>query len=260
MTTRMSCSIRSTVSPLRRAACRIEVGELERLLRVHARGRLVEQQQLRLRSRARAPPRAAAGRRRRGCARTARRAGEPAVGEQLDARARAPRASSRLTPRRPEDRRRSPPLRRECMPTRTFSSADICWKRRMFWNVRPMPRSVIACGGFAVDVLAVEDDASRGRLVDARDHVEERRLAGAVRADQADDRVPRDREVDVVDGDEAAELLAQRTRSGAGARPITPVTSWSGVSCTPVSNSSLRRCSGKRPCGRRSITSTMITP
>ena len=24
------------------------------------------------------------------------------------------------------------------------------WKRRMFWKVRPMPRSVIACGGLPV--------------------------------------------------------------------------------------------------------------
>ena len=37
--------------------------------------------------------------------------------------------------------------RRQCMPTRTFSSAVIWANRRMFWNVRPMPSSVIACGG-----------------------------------------------------------------------------------------------------------------
>ena len=43
-----------------------------------------------------------------------------------------------------------PPESRACMPTRTFSSDDICWKSRMFWNVRPIPRSVIACGGFPV--------------------------------------------------------------------------------------------------------------
>ena len=39
---------------------------------------------------------------------------------------------------------------RVCMPTSTFSSAVMFWKRRMFWNVRPMPRAVIACGGFPV--------------------------------------------------------------------------------------------------------------
>ena len=36
------------------------------------------------------------------------------------------------------------------MPTSTFSSAVICAKRRMFWNVRPMPSAVIACGGLSV--------------------------------------------------------------------------------------------------------------
>ena len=39
---------------------------------------------------------------------------------------------------------------RECIPTSTFSSAVMFWKRRMFWNVRPMPRSVIAWGGLPV--------------------------------------------------------------------------------------------------------------
>ncbi len=33
------------------------------------------------------------------------------------------------------------------MPTSTFSIALICENSRMFWNVRPMPRAVIACGG-----------------------------------------------------------------------------------------------------------------
>jgi hypothetical protein len=59
----------------------------------------------------------------------------------------------------------------------------------------------------APDRLPVEDHLARSRLVDAGEHVEERRLARAVRADQADDRATRDREVDVVHGDEAAELL-----------------------------------------------------
>ena len=59
------------------------------------------------------------------------------------------------------------------------------------------------------DVDAVEHDRARGRLVDARELVEEGRLAGAVRADQRHDRAARDREVDVVRRDEAAELLAQ---------------------------------------------------
>ena len=57
-------------------------------------------------------------------------------------------------------------------------------------------------------VVPVEDDLAGGRLVHAREHVEERRLARAVRADQAHDRPVGDREVQIVDGDEPAELLA----------------------------------------------------
>ena len=79
----------------------------------------------------------------------------------------------------------------------------------MFWNVRAMPSAVICVRRHAGDVRLRRTRLARGRLVDAGQHVEEGRLAGAVRADQADDRAARDREVDVVDGDEAAELLAQ---------------------------------------------------
>jgi hypothetical protein len=64
----------------------------------------------------------------------------------------------------------------------------------------------------AGDVLAVEHDAPRGRHVDAREHVEEGRLARAVRPDQRDDGAAHDREVDVVRGDEAAELLPHLLR------------------------------------------------
>ena len=63
-------------------------------------------------------------------------------------------------------------------------------------------------GRFARQVVAVEDHLARSRLVDAGEHVEERRLAGAVRADQRHDRAARDREVDIVGRDEPAELLA----------------------------------------------------
>ena len=81
-------------------------------------------------------------------------------------------------------------------PTRTLSRADIVPNSRMFWNVRPMPSAVTWCGlsdrtlvPFVVTiVVAVERDLAAGRHVGAGDHVEERRLAGAVRADERDDR------------------------------------------------------------------------
>ena len=43
--------------------------------------------------------------------------------------------------------RQTPPLMRLCMATRTFSSAVMLWKRRMFWKVRAMPSAVTLCGG-----------------------------------------------------------------------------------------------------------------
>ena len=105
--------------------------------------------ELRLRSRARGRPRAAAGRRRRGCARPRR--SRPRSPQKLSSSRPARRAwPPRAWPRRAQDRLRIPPCSRACIPTRTFSSAVMFWKRRMFWNVRPMPRSVNACGGLPV--------------------------------------------------------------------------------------------------------------
>jgi hypothetical protein len=59
----------------------------------------------------------------------------------------------------------------------------------------------------AGDVVPVEGDAPERGLVDARDHVEEGGLAGAIWPDQADDRALGDREVDIRDRDQSAELL-----------------------------------------------------
>ena len=197
------------MSPFSSRTRRTNDGEVRGLLRVHAGRRLVEQQQLRVgRERARdLEPALVAVREVPGAVLVAAR--QPAVDEQL---ARA-LAGLRLLPPAPCGVRRIepriPPCSRQCMPTSTFSSAVICAKRRMFWNVRPIPSAVIACGGMPGDLGPVEHDRARRRLVDAREQVEERRLAGAVRPDQRDDRAARDREVDVVGRDEAAELLAE---------------------------------------------------
>jgi hypothetical protein len=60
----------------------------------------------------------------------------------------------------------------------------------------------------SADRRAVEDHSAGRRLVDPGEDVEERRLARAVRADEADDRAARNDEVDIVDRDQASELLA----------------------------------------------------
>ena len=54
-----------------------------------------------------------------------------------------------------------------------------------------------------------ERDPALGRLVEAGDAVEHRRLAGAVRPDQRGDVAAADGEGEVVDGDQAAEAHGQ---------------------------------------------------
>ena len=93
-------------------------------------------------------------------------------------------------------------------------------------RVRRLPRQV----------LTGEDDLPLRRLVHAGDHVEERRLAGAVRADQADDRALRDHEVDVRHGDEAAELLAHPDRlEDVGHQAGSGFSTYTGESCDSTS-------------------------
>src|SRR5262249_3259929 len=104
-------------------------------------------------------------------------------------------------------------------------------------------------------VVAVEDDLARGRRVHAGEHVEEGGPACALRADQARDSACRDREVDVVARDQAAELLAKLARLEQ--RLGHAVTAASSAAST---NSAWRRALGRSPCGRNSITTTMITP
>ena len=71
--------------------------------------------------------------------------------------------------------------------------------------MRATPRAVIwyglnSCVGNAADV-----DLPLGRLVDAGEHVEDRRLAGAVRTDQADQLVRLDGEIEMRHRRQAAE-------------------------------------------------------
>ena len=57
------------------------------------------------------------------------------------------------------------------------------------------------------DVEAVDERRARGRRQQRRQHADERRLAGAVRAEQAEDLALFDGEADAVDGGEVAEPL-----------------------------------------------------
>ena len=78
----------------------------------------------------------------------------------------------------------------------------------MFWKVRAMPRSRDVVRR-AVDLVALEQDAARGRRIDQPDQVEDRGLAGAVRPDDGVDLALLDREAHAVDRDHAAEPHAE---------------------------------------------------
>ena len=79
------------------------------------------------------------------------------------------------------------PRPRVCAPTSTCSSTVIDSNSSTFWNVRAIPRRTTRCGGVRSRLSPSNAISPVVGLVEARDQVEERRLAGAVRADQADD-------------------------------------------------------------------------
>ena len=186
-----------------------EADELQRFLRVHPRGGLVEEQELGLRRERTGDLEAPLIAVREVPCVVVVTAGEPAVVEQL----RCPLMRFALLapdPPRAQDAPDDPALQAAMHP-----DEDVLERRHLLKEADVLERPADAALGGGVwrrtgDVPAVEDDAARGRLVDAGDHVEERRLAGAVGPDQAHDGALRDREVDVVDRDQAAELLSQR--------------------------------------------------
>ena len=90
-------------------------------------------------------------------------------------------------------------------PVSTFSSTVISAKGRGIWKVRPTPLAMRASGPAARHVRAVDQDAAGGRLQAAGEQVEQRRLAGAVRADQAEQLAAPKRDRHAVDGAQAAE-------------------------------------------------------
>ena len=162
---------------------------------------------------------------------------------------------------------------RACWPIITFSSADIVGNRRMFWNVRAMPIAVIRSGRAREISRPSKLIDPAARPVEPGEHVEERRLAGAVGPDHRGDRPSCELEVEPVDGDQAAEALAHRLGGqqgsrGAhrGARSSWTVSTSRRSAPAPASpaptpcSSSFRRRSGNRPSGRSTIMITSRKP
>ena len=94
---------------------------------------------------------------------------------------------------------------REWAPTMTFSRTREPGPQR---EVLKRPRDADASDavrGNGQQVVAVEGDVARRRFVQTRDHVEQRRLARAVRSDEARDLTLLDRERQPVERNDPAE-------------------------------------------------------
>jgi hypothetical protein len=89
-----------------------------------------------------------------------------------------------------------------------FSNTDSFGKTFVIWKLRARPRRLMSCGGEAGDVLAVQFDVAGREREAAADQVEQRRLAGAVRADHGVAFALLDGEVHAVDDRGLAEALA----------------------------------------------------
>ncbi len=98
------------------------------------------------------------------------------------------------------------------MPTRTFSSAVMFWKRRMFWNVRPMPRCVNACGGLPVMSSPLNCTRPAVGLYTPVSMLKNVVLPAPFGPMSETIEPLGNDEVDVVDRDEPAELLAEHLR------------------------------------------------
>ena len=93
--------------------------------------------------------------------------------------------------------------------TQRFSSTDMLRNGRGIWKLRVMPRRHAPVRRQPGDVLALEHHAAAIAGQRARDAVDQRGLAGAVRADQADALALADLQADRVERGEAAEALAE---------------------------------------------------
>src|ERR1019366_1655917 len=239
-----------------------------RLLRVHAGGGLVEQQQLGLGSQRAGdldPPLITVGELH---GQLLERAGaQTDVGEQLG----GPIPHLALLPahpRRPEDR-----PHHNGAHTWVATDHDVLQRghRAEQADVLKRPRDTEAGDHVrpgAADVALAEHDPSGRRLVQAGEHVEQRRLARAVGPDQGHDRVTRYVERYVVDCDQPAELLGDplgaddrdRFWRGCGRRHGVPSTSWASSAAISAVSSRRRLRSGSRPWGLSTITITSRKP
>ena len=125
-----------------------------------------------------------------------RRVGDRVEIEQLDqfVDARAERALPRAAPAGRRSASAIKPVRvRQWPPTMMFSRTVMVRNSARFWKVRPMPSAAMRCTGTSsAAVRRRTGSRRRSRRVEPAQAVEQRGLAGAVRADQAADLAARD--------------------------------------------------------------------
>ena len=116
-----------------------------------------------------------------------------------------------------------------------------------------MPSRTRRCAGSPTRSVPVEGQRAGIGLIDAADQIEQRRLAGAVRPDQREDRARRDGERDVAHRVHAAEALVQALRAAA-ARVIAQCSARSAEFLATT------RAACTSPPGMNSTTSVSATP
>ena len=115
-------------------------------------------------------------------------------------------------------------------PSTMFSQTVKLSASMKCWNTMPMPAAMASRGRAEVLLDAVDDDRALVGPVGAVERLHQRRLAGAVLADDGVDRAGAHRQVDAVVGDDAGEALddvpqldRDRRRSVVGVRPSVDV-------------------------------------
>src|SRR4029079_8413274 len=238
-----------------------ELREPLRLLRVHSRGGLVEEQQLGIRGERAGdldPALVAVGEVRRGLG--VEVAAQPDVLEHL-ARLRGHVPLLLAHARRPQDRAEQPRVH-----ARMASHHHVLERGHRREQADVLERARHAgrgdqVGAPAGHVLAVEQDPPGGGLVQPGQHVEEGGLPGAVRADDRDDRLRRHVDRHVPHRQEAAEHLRGAHGGQEGAvRAHALASKTDSVSPMPSVSSILRLRSGRRPSGLSTIMITRMKP
>ena len=161
------------------------------------------------RRRARGRARPASACRRAGCPGAGRRRRRRRASSSAASASSRSRALGAVRAREPEQRARpAPGPRLGSAPTITFSTAVSPANSPTPCSVRAIPSRASSCGRARSSARAAEAHAAGVGADEAADDVEQRRLARAVGADDADDLARRDRQRDVVEGGQPAEANA----------------------------------------------------